>query len=314
MAGAYAGPMAHPTAVPGGTCLIAGCGYTGVRLARRLTGRLTGSGPVLALVRSAASAAGLTREGIPAVPADLDGAAGFQVPPDLSAVVYLAPPAGPEGEDRRLGRFLATLGEAQPQVLVYVSTTGVYGDTGGAAVDEGAPTAPADERARQRLHAEGQARRWCEARGARCVLLRVAGIYGPGRLPLDRLRRGEPVLRAEDSGPGNRIHVDDLVAACLAALARPVAGVVNVADGCPESMAAFTARVAVLAGLPAPPEITWAEAQDTLSPGLLAFLRESRRVLNARLVGDLGVTPRGPEAGIRDSLREMGLPVAGGPA
>jgi hypothetical protein len=77
-------------------------------------------------------------------------------------------------------------------------------------------------------------------------------------------------------------------------------------------MAAFTARVAALAGLPAPREITWAEAQDTLSPGLLAFLRESRRVLNRRLVGDLGVTPREPETGIRDSLREMGLPVAGG--
>ncbi|WP_257305174.1 NAD-dependent epimerase/dehydratase family protein [Geothrix campi] len=293
-----------------GTCLLAGCGYAGTRLARRLIGPR----PVLALVRSAASVAALAREGIPAVSADLDGASAFPVPPDLAAVVYLAPPAGPDGEDRRFERFLAALGEARPQVLVYVSTTGVYGDTGGAAVDEAAPTAPADERARQRLQAEGQARRWCEARGARCVLLRVAAIYGPGRLPLDRLRHGEPVLRAEDSAPGNRIHVDDLVAACLAALVRPVAGVVNVADGCPESMAAFTARVAALAGLPAPREISWAEAQDALSPGLLAFLRESRRVFNARLVGDLGVTPRSPEVGLRDSLREMGLTVAGGPA
>ncbi|WP_257310272.1 NAD-dependent epimerase/dehydratase family protein [Geothrix fuzhouensis] len=291
-----------------GTCLIAGCGYTGTRLARRLLGQR----PVLALVRSAASLAVLAREGISAVPADLDGGSAFPVPPDLAAVIYLAPPAGPDGEDRRFARFLAALGEARPQVLVYVSTTGVYGDTGGVAVDEAAPTAPAEERARQRLHAEDQARRWCEARGARCVILRVAAIYGPHRLPLDRLRRGEPVLRAEDSGPGNRIHVDDLVAACLAALARPGAGVVNVADGCPESMAAFTARVAALAGLPAPRKITWAEAQDTLSPGLLAFLRESRRVLNPRLVRELGLTPRGPEAGIRDSLREMGLPVAGG--
>jgi nucleoside-diphosphate-sugar epimerase len=308
MAGGYAGGMAPGLAGSVGTCLIAGCGYTGTRLARRLIGQ----GPVLALVRSVASAAALAREGIPAILADLDGALAFRVPADLAAVVYLAPPSGPDGEDRRFTRFLAALGEAQPQVLVYVSTTGVYGNTGGAAVDEAAPTAPTDERARQRLHAEGQARSWCEARGARCVLLRVAAIYGPHRLPLDRLRRGEPVLRSEDSGPGNRIHVDDLVATCLAALARPVVGAVNVADDCPESMAAFTARVAALAGLPAPREITWAEAQDTLSPGLLAFLRESRRVLNRRLVGDLGVTPREPETGIRDSLREMGLPVAGG--
>lgn len=313
MAGGYAGWMAHGLAGSAGTWLIAGCGYTGTRLARSLAGHLVGQGPVLALVRSAASAAALAREGIQAVLADFDGTAMFLVPPDLSAVVYLAPPAGPDGEDTRFRRFLAALGPARPQVLVYVSTTGVYGDKGGAAVDESAPPAPTDDRARQRLHAEGQARRWCEARDARCVILRVAAIYGPHRLPLDRLRRGEPVLRAEDSGPGNRIHVDDLVAACLAALARPVAGVVNVADGCPEGMAAFTARVAALAGLPAPREVTWAEAQGTMSPGLLAFLRESRRVLNPRLVRDLGVTPREPEAGIRDSLEEMGL-LGGRPA
>lgn len=288
---------------PAGTHLIAGCGYAGARLARRLAER----GPVLTLVRSEASAQALAREGIHAVPTDFDGAPAFPVPPDLAAVVYLVPPAGPDGEDGRLRRFLAALGPARPQVFVYVGTTGVYGDTGGAAVDEASPAAPGDARSRQRLQAEGQALRWCEAREARCVLLRVAAIYGPHRLPLDRLRRGEPVLRAEDSGPGNRIHVDDLVAACLAALAQPVAGVVNVADGCPEGMAAFTARVAALAGLPAPREVPWREAQEVLSPGLLAFLRESRRVLTPRLVRELGVAPRGPEAGIRDSLGEMGL-------
>lgn len=308
MAGGYAGRMAHGLAGSAGTCLIAGCGYTGTRLA----GRLLRQGPVLALVRSEASAQALARAGIQAVPVDFDGTGAFPVPPDLAAVVYLAPPAGPEDEDGRFRRFLAALGPARPRVLVYVSTTGVYGDTGGAAVDEAAPTAPGDARSRQRLQAEGQALRWCEAREARAVILRVAAIYGPHRLPLDRLRRGEPVLRAEDSGPGNRIHVDDLVAACLAALARPVAGVVNVADGCPEGMAAFTARVAALAGLPAPREIAWPEAQEALSPGLLAFLRESRRVLSPRLVRELGVTPRAPEAGIRDSLREMGLSASGG--
>jgi len=288
-----------------GTCLIAGCGYTGTRLARRRVER----GPVLALVKSEASAVRIqAREGIRAVPVDLDGGAAFLVPEDLAAVAYLAPPAGPGGEDGRFRRFLGALGGARPRVLLYVSTTGVYGDTGGAAVDEATPPAPGDERARQRLHAEGQARRWCEARGVRCAILRVAAIYGPHRLPLERLRRGEPVLRAADSGPGNRIHVDDLVAACEAALERPVSGVFNVTDGYPEGMAAFTKRVAALAGLPLPREIGWSEAQDVLSPGLLAFLRESRRVLNERLVRDLGVRPRRPEDGIRDSLAEMGIP------
>ena len=290
------------TGASAGTCLIAGCGYVGTRLARRLRERR----PVLALVRSEAAAAALAREGIPVLLADLDGAAAFPVPDDLAAVAYLAPPAGQGGEDGRFRRFLAALGGARPGVLLYLSTTGVYGDTGGAVVDEATPPAPADDRARQRLHAEGQARRWCEARGVRCVILRVAAIYGPHRLPLDRLRRGEPVLRAEDSGPGNRIHVDDLVAACLAALDRPVSGVINVTDGHPDSTGSFTTRVAALTGLPLPREVTWAEAQGVLSPGLLAFLRESRRVLSHRLQEDLGVTPRDPAAGLRDSLAEMG--------
>ncbi len=287
-----------------GTCLIAGCGYVGARLARRLAAR----GPVLALVRTEASAAALARAGIPAVAADLDGGAAFPVPGALGAAIYLAPPAGRGGEDGRFRRFLAGLGEARPRVLLYLSTTGVYGDAGGAEVDEATPPAPGDDRARQRLDAEGQARRWAGARGARCAILRVAAIYGPHRLPLDRLRRGEPVLRAEASGPGNRIHVDDLVAACEAVLDRPVSGVFNGTDGHPESMAAFTTRVAALAGLPAPSEIGWSEAQDRLSPGLLAFLRESRRVRNDRLVRELGLAPRGPDAGIRQSLAEMALP------
>ena len=294
-------------ATSAGTCLIAGCGYAGTRLARRLAER----GSVLALVRTEASAAILARAEVPAVAADLDGALAIPVPGDLAAVAYLAPPSGPGGEDGRFRRFLAALGGARPRVLLYVSTTGVYGDRGGADVDEATPPVPGDDRARQRLDAEGQARRWAEARGARCAILRVAALYGPHRLPLDRLRRGEPVLRAEDSGPGNRIHVDDLVAACAAVLDRPVSGVFNVTDGCPESMAAFTARVAALAGLPAPREVTWAEAQGVLSPGLLAFLRESRRVLNDRMIRELGVTPRGPAAGLRESLAEMGLLAAG---
>ena len=115
------------------------------------------------------------------------------------------------------------------------------------------------------------------------------------------------LLRPEDSAPGNRIHVEDLVAACLAALARPVSGPFNVTDGQPESMADFTTRVAGLAGLPAPPRVTWAEAQRVLSPRLLAFLRESRRVETRRAL-ELGWTPQygNPGEGIRASLMERG--------
>ncbi len=299
----------HPTLCRG-TWLIAGCGYVGSRLARR---RLS-AGPVLALVRRAAAAEDLRRQGIPAVLLDLDQTAPTAprlLPPDLDALVYLAPPSGTGTEDLRLARFLGVLGAAHPEAFVYFSTTGVYGDTGGGPVDEDSPTAPREDRSRQRLDAEWRVTQWCQDRSVRCVLLRVPAIYGPYRLPLDRLQRLEPVLRAEDSGPGNRIHVDDLVDACLAGLERPVEGVFNLTDGLPESMADFMARVASLAGLSAPPRITWAEAQRVLSPGLLSFLREARRVTSRRMQ-ELGWTPRygQPGAGIRASLAEMGLAVA----
>lgn len=287
-----------------GACLIAGCGYTGTRLARR---RLDAD-PVLALVRGAASAAALLGQGIPAVAVDFDADAPLPaLPSDLGAVVYLAPPAGGGTEDLRLARFLQALGPARPQVFVYFSTTGVYGDTRGAAVDEDSPLAPQEDRSKQRWDAERQVMAWCVARSIRWVVFRVPAIYGPHRLPLDRLREGEPVLREEDSGPGNRIHVDDLVAACLASLVRPVAGAFNLTDGAPDSMAAFTLRVAAQAGLPMPRRVSWAEAQTLLSPGLLAFLRESRRVMSHR-TQELGWTPGygNPDDGIRASLVEMG--------
>ena len=310
----------------GGTCLIVGCGYVGLRLARHQAaqgaaqGAVQGAalGPVLALVRRAASAEALSQEGIPALVLDLDDAAPTASLPDSlrpGSVVYLAPPSGLGTDDLRLARCLELLGGTRPEVLLYLSTTGVYGDTGGTAVDEVSPVAPGDARARQRVAAEGRVTRWCAERGVRGVVVRVPAIYGPQRLPLDRLLRGEPVLRPEDSAPGNRIHVDDLVVACLAALARPVSGTFNVTDGLPESMADFTTRVASLAGLPAPPRISWAEAQQVLSPGLLAFLRERRRV-ETRRAQELGWAPRyaNPDEGIRASLVEMGwiAPSSGG--
>jgi nucleoside-diphosphate-sugar epimerase len=262
----------------------------------------------LALVRRQAHAEDLIRQGIPALAVDFDQATPWQPPSKLSALVYLAPPSEAGTEDLRLARFLGALGSARPEAFVYISTTGVYGDTGGASVDEDSPTAPREDRSRRRLDAEGRVTRWCLDQAVRFVVFRVPAIYGPHRLPLDRLQCGEPVLRAEDSGPGNRIHVDDLVGACLVALERPVAGVFNLTDGLPESMAAFTARVASLAGLPAPPEVTWAEAQEILSPGLLSFLRESRQVTSRR-TQELGWTPRygNPGTGILASLAEMGL-------
>ena len=108
---------------------------------------------------------------------------------DRAAVVYLAPPPDSGTTDPRLATFLAQIEDVTPAVFVYISTTGVYGNAGGALVDEFTPVAPSNDRSRRRVAAECTAQAWCAARGVRCVILRVPGIYGPDRLPLERLRR-----------------------------------------------------------------------------------------------------------------------------
>lgn len=285
--------------------LIVGCGYVGRRLARRLLDRYD----VSALVRSSASARELEHLGIKAATLDLDRVrADAHVPErlDQEAIVYLAPPADQGESDLRLSRFLQ-LATVPPRTFVYMSTTGVYGDAGGRLVDESRPPAPGNDRARRRVSAEEMTRVWCTERRVRRVVLRVPGIYGPGRLPLERLARAEPVLREEDSGPGNRIHVDDLVSACVQAIANPEArGVYNISDGDPLSPTAFSNLVARLAGLPAPPQVSMEEAQLTFPPQRLSFLGESRRVSNRRMLKDLGAVLRYPNAeeGVRASLAE----------
>jgi nucleoside-diphosphate-sugar epimerase len=274
-----------------GRCLIVGCGYTGLRLAHRLRPRWH----VSATARSADAAASLAAAGVDVVRADLDAPlapGSLAQVADGAAIAYLAPPPDVGACDPRLANFLAALDPARPAVLLYMSTTGVYGDTRGETVTEDSPLAPSNDRSRRRVAAETAAQAWCGARGVRCAVLRVPGIYGPGRLPLERLQRGEPALRPQDAGPGNRIHVDDLVTACVAALERPVSGACNVTDGNPATTTEFLQRTAALAGLPAPPLVALSDAPGRISAGMLAFLRESRTVDNRRMREELGVELR----------------------
>ena len=288
-------------------CLIAGCGYVGARLAHRLAGQRR----VVGLVRSSSSATALQAAGIDTLVLDLDrGGSPADVLATLardSAIAYLAPPPESGDSDPRLAALLAALGDACPAVLLYMSTTGVYGDTGGAVVTESSPLLPGSDRARRRVSAEATALQWAAERGVRCVILRVPGIYGPYRLPLERLRRAEPAIRPEDAGPGNRIHVDDLVSTCVAALDGTGSGVFNVTDGDTASTTQYLLVTAELAGLPPPELVTLAEAQRRISPGMLAFLNEARRVDNQRMREVLGVKPvyADMRAGVTASLREM---------
>jgi len=275
--------------------VIVGCGYVGRRVARRerATGRR-----VTGLVRGAESAAALAALGAAAVRADLDrpGAAA-----DLAlggARLYWFAPPPPDGVvDTRLRGFLAAIpADGLPERVVLISTTGVYGDCGGAWVDESRPPAPQAERARRRLDAERALAEWSAATGIPAVVLRVPGFYGPGKLPEARLRGGEPVLREAQSPWSNRVHVDDLVRACVAAMDRGRPGAVyNVSDGHPTTMTDYFNRVADALGLPRPPQIDTAEAGGRLSAGMRSYLAESKRLDNRRMREELGVEPDYPD-------------------
>lgn len=271
---------------------IAGCGYLG----RKIANRLALSPPPWGMVRSQESARQLAGLDIKPVLADLDSAVRTALPTENEQVFYLAPPPSSGQTDQRMQHFLEALDiSGHPQRIVYISTTGVYGDCQGNWVDENQPAAPVADRARRRLDAEQQLIRWQRAGNGELVILRVAGIYGPGRLPRERLRKGLPMVEEKAAPWTNRIHVDDLVSVCLAAMSNGLNGeIYNVSDGHPGNMTDYFNRVADLLKLPRPTLITAAKARDQLSPGLLSYLRESRRIDNRKMLQQLAVSLRYP--------------------
>jgi nucleoside-diphosphate-sugar epimerase len=137
---------------------------------------------------------------------------------------------------------------------------------------------------------------WSQRTGVPVIILRVPGIYGPGRLPVERVRQGVPVLIPEESPYSNRIHADDLAAACVAASRRGQSGrAYNISDGHPTTMTDYFWRIADLHGLPRPPAISLAEACSVLTPAMLSFLEESKRLINRRMLDELRVKLQYPD-------------------
>ena len=288
------------------TVLIVGCGYIGRRVAALLAAEkyhLSG------VVRSQQSAGKLAESGIRAVCVDLD-----RLSPEMdwgcreADIFYLAPPPPGGEQDLRMRAFLASLpGKVTVRRFVYISTSAVYGDCDGAWITETQPLNPTTSRGHRRLDAEQQLRDWCRVHAAQWIVLRVPGIYGPGKLPLERLRKGTPVLRETDAPFTNRIHADDLAAICVAGMHSPVCNVVyNVSDGHPGNMTDYFFRVADAAGLPRPPEVSREEAQSVLSAGMLSFLNDSRRMDNSKLLDELGIDLRYPglDAGLESCFKD----------
>lgn len=276
--------------------LIVGCGDIGQRVARALSGRLR----LRALTSSPEHGAALRALGITPLQGNLDQPTSLRRLAALAPrVLHLAPPPGSGAHDARTRALLRALTRSPiMQQLVYGSTTGVYGDAGGAWFDETRAVAPATARAQRRVDAEQQLRHWSRARPLRCSVLRIPGIYAadrPGGHPRERLLRGTPVLQPADDVYTNHIHADDLARCCIATLwrGRPQR-IVHACDDTDLRMGDYFDLAADLCGLPRPPRLSRAEAAGQLSPMLLSFMSESRRLANRRLKQELRVVLRYP--------------------
>jgi nucleoside-diphosphate-sugar epimerase len=277
--------------------LIVGCGD----IARRALPELRRRYRVSALVRTVDPS--LVSAGVRLIEGDLDRADSLAaLPGGAVRIAHFAPPAETTGtRDLRTRSLLAALetaaqrGEMLPQRFVYLSTSGVYGDCAGALVDETRPPRPQTERAARRLDAEQAVESWGARHGVRVVILRVPGIYAAERLPLERLRRGIPVLRSEDDVYSNHIHADDLAAAVAAALGRDSAhGVYNVNDDSEIKMADWFDLIADRSGLPRPTRVARTQADPVIPAAQRSFMSESRRLVNRRMKQELGVRLRYP--------------------
>lgn len=267
--------------------LIVGCGDVGVRTARRLLPHYR----VFGLVRSTDAADSLRDMGIVPIVADLDDLRSLtRIAGIADVVLHFAPPPTVGTIDPRTRHLLAVLAQHRelPQRLIYISTSGVYGDCGGDWVSETRPVKPASARAHRRVDAERQIRAFGRRSGVQVSILRVPGIYAAERLPLERIKRGTPTLRAADDGYSNHIHAEDLARIVVLAMHRGKnARIYHASDDGEIKMGEYFQLVAQAFDLPAPPQISWLEAQQTLPATLLSFMNESRRLTNARMKREL---------------------------
>lgn len=272
--------------------LIAGYGYAGKHLAAILKKKN------IEFVVASRSVEASTH----ALSIDLD----HEIAPiDFEHIWYFVPPAKEHESDIRLQHFLSSLPDTGKQRrIVYISTTGVYGNCHGAWVKETRPTNPITNRAKRRVDAEQQLRKWSKNEQNEHVILRVAGIYGPDRLPIERLKNNLPFLAENEAPWSNRIHITDLARICFAAMYKAEKNeILNVADNQPSNMASYFNQFADIAKLPRPPIVTLANHDGQISTQMLSYLTESRRISNEKVLRTLSLELKYP------SLAE-GLPAA----
>ena len=287
--------------------LIVGCGD----VARRTLPHLLGRYRVYALLRDPAQFAFWREQGALPLFADLDQAASLKRVAGLADIVlHFAPPAERGRVDGRMRRLLAALaqGKSLPQRLVYISTSGVYGDCQGARIDETRRLQPRTARAARRVDAERQLRRFACRHDVRVAILRAPGIYAADRLPVDRLRRGVKALADADDVYTNHIHADDLAQLACAALRYGGANrCYNASDDSELKMGEYFDLVADRFGLPRAPRIARSQASTELTPLQLSFMSESRRLDNRRIKRELRAQLRYPQVadGIAAAVQQL---------
>jgi nucleoside-diphosphate-sugar epimerase len=277
-----------------------GLGYSALHLARRL--RQDGW-DIAGTARTAEGADAIAREGF--APLVFDGTRpGAGIGEALKVATHVLVSVPPDdGGDPVLQHHAADIAAAPSLSWIgYLSTVGVYGDRNGAWVDEDTPTEAGSARSRRRVAAEEAWRAFGACEHKRVQIFRLAGIYGPGRSAIDRLRAGTAQRIVKPGQVFNRIHVDDIAGVLHAAMTRiGVHEVYNVADDEPAPPQDVIAYAAQLLQVPAPPEITIEQAK--LSPMAMSFYVENKRISNARLRGDLGVDLEFPS--YREGLRAI---------
>ena len=269
--------------------LIVGCGDVGLRAANLLKS----SSRVYALTSNASRISILQQQGITALQGNLDEPASLRRLAGIAThIIHMAPPPSQGITDPRSKAWVqAMMRRSSPYTVVYGSTSGVYGDCGGAWIDETQPLKPQTDRAYRRVDAEAWLNAWGSRGFPRISVLRIPGIYAldrEGGTPLERLHRGTPVLQASDDVYTNHIHADDLARATVLCVwrgntLRPL----HVSDDSHMLMGDYMDMAADLWQLPRPPRINRAQAQTALPAMTLSFMSESRRMHNQRLKNEL---------------------------
>lgn len=269
--------------------LIVGCGDIALRVIPLLIRRYR----VYALVRNPAYCAKLRGMGAKPLIGDLDERSSFARIRGLAdMVLHLAPPPSAGEVDTRTRNLLAVLGRRVAR-LVYISTSGVYGDCNGEWVNESHPLRPQSARAMRRVDAERQIRDWARRNRVNACILRVPGIYAANRLPVERLR--QPCIVDNEGGYSNHIHADDLASICVAALQRAKpCRIYHTSCDSHLKMGEFFDLVADAFNLPRPQHLSREQVRAAVSPVMYSFMNESRRLTNARMKQELKVTLKYP--------------------